>query len=125
MLHNTCLFCSIKIICIYPKISVYIGALCSEMYCLKQKSDESEEPHQITEILIINIDKDTSDIRRKINIFLIQPLCQISKRLYGESTLCYYVRSMLSYRITYNHFPAKERAHRSQKLCFKSILWLF
>ena len=29
----------------------------------------------------------------KINFLLIQPLCQISKRLYGESILCDYLRT--------------------------------
>ena len=38
----------------------------------------------------------------------MQPLCQISKRLYGESTLCDYVRSAPSHRNPYSHFPAKE-----------------
>ena len=38
----------------------------------------------------------------------MQPLCQISKRLYGESTLCDYVRSAPIHWNPYIHFPAKE-----------------
>ena len=51
------------------------------------------EPHQITEILIINIYEGL-----KINVLLIQPLCQISKRLYRKSKPCDCVRSAPSHK---------------------------
>jgi hypothetical protein len=39
---------------------------------------------------------------------LMQPLCQISKMLYSECTLCDYVRSAPSHKNPYSHFPNKE-----------------
>ena len=46
------------------------------------------------------------NIKIQINFsLLMQPLCQISKRLYSESTLCDYVRSAPSHRNPYSHFP--------------------
>ena len=47
---------------LYPKISFYIGALWSVMLCLENIQRIFREPHQFTEILIINFDKIIIDI---------------------------------------------------------------
>ena len=50
---------------------------------------------QNREILIINIQNiQVLYIGLKMNFLLIQPLCQISKRLYGESISCDYLRTV-------------------------------
>jgi hypothetical protein len=57
-------------------------------------SGEIVESHIITEILIINFDERYMFyIELKINLFLMQPLYQISKVLYGKSTIFSHLRT--------------------------------
>ena len=54
-------------------------------------------------------------IKIKLNLLLIQPLCQISKRLYGESKPCDYLRTAPSTQMHNKSFSTRELRHESQK----------
>ena len=70
-------------------------------------------PNSKTEILIIKIHKTYKVlyIGLKINFLLIQPQCHISKRLYGESKPCVYLRTSPSRQfITNSNQPSRRVA---------------
>ena len=86
MLHDIFMFCSIM--CIF--ISTNLGLHWRHVQkCLQNIRRNCREPRQITEILIINFDERYMFyIELKIHLFLMQPLCQILKKLYVKSTPC-------------------------------------
>ena len=54
-------------------------------------------------------------IKIKLNLLLIQPPCQISKRIYGESKPCDYLRTAPSTQMHNKSFSTRELRHESQK----------
>jgi hypothetical protein len=87
---------------------------CSEK--ASKTSGEIAEPHQIREILIINFDERYMFfIELKINFFLMQLLCQISKKLYGKSTIFNNLRTAFSHKSKPYSYPPNCGVNKSHK----------
>ena len=103
MLHNIWMFCSIKFIFISKNLSLHWHHV---QKCLQNIWRNCWEPHQITEILIINFDERYMFyIELKINLFLMQPLSPISKKLYGKSTIFNNLRTTFSHKCKPHSYP--------------------
>ena len=87
MLHSTCMFCSIQFIFISTNLSIHWRIMC-DWFC--------REPHQFTEILIINVNENTSVMHGNIDKLLLNATAVSDfKKLYRKSKPCNNLRTEL------------------------------
>ena len=86
MLHNTCMFCSIKFIFISKNLSLHWRYV---QKCLQNIRRNCRFAFDERYMFYIEL---------KIKLFLMQPLCQISKKLYDKSTIFNNQRTAFSHK---------------------------
>ena len=116
LLHNTCMFCSIKFIFISKNLSLHWHVMFSNVFPPK---------HPVNLQRATTIYKNTHHklwwkiqvlyIGLKINFSLMQPLCQISKKLYGKSTPCNNLSTAPRHQNKPYRYPPCCGVNRSQK----------
>ena len=98
---------------LYPKISVYIGALRSIMFCFQNMQWCCREPHEFTEILIINVDENTCVIHGNIETLLLNATAVSDLKKHGKSIIWVRRSEPKTAKINIRHVPKSKIAFRS------------